>query len=176
MARLSGEFVRAWKEENRVVIHKSGKDDYHECNAYRTISLTSCLGKRFEHITYHRLISILTKQYFDKDQFAYITGRSSTQAILTVVEIAKKRLLSGHSASAVLYDFADAFGSVDRARLLHKIHKDYGITGHLYDHILSVLSGRTARIKIGDLIGNWLESELGTSVVIFLQELRQNSI
>jgi len=48
MARLSGEFVTAWKEENRVVIHKSGKDDYHECNAYRTISLTSCLGKRFE--------------------------------------------------------------------------------------------------------------------------------
>jgi len=39
-----------------------------------------------------------------------------------------------------------------------------GITGHLYDHmILSFLSGRTARIKIGDLIGDWLDSELGTS-------------
>ena len=63
----------------------------------------------------------------------------------------------------MFYDFADAFGSVDRARLLHKIHNDLGITGHLYDHILSFRSGRTARIKIGDLIGDWLDSELGTS-------------
>ena len=84
-AWLTGEFVHAWKEENRVVIRKPGKDDYHDCNAYRTISITSCLGKRFEYITSQRLISILTELHFDKDQFAYIKGRSSTQAILTVV-------------------------------------------------------------------------------------------
>ena len=82
---------------------------------------------------------------------------------MTVVEILKKSLLLGHSAGAVFYDFSDAFGSVDRSRLLHKIHKDFGITGHLYDHLSSFLSERKARLKIGDLIGNWLESEFGTS-------------
>ena len=33
----------------------------------------------------------------------------------------------------------------------------------MYDHIRSFLSGRTARIKIGDLIGDWLDSDFGTS-------------
>ena len=64
----------------------------------------------------------------------------------------------------MFYDFYSAFGSVDRARLLYKIHKDFGINGHLYDHIRSFLSERTARIKIGDLIGDWLDSNFGTSV------------
>ena len=65
-AWLTGVFVSSWKEENRVVIRKLGKDDYHDCNAYRTISITSCLGKRFEHVTSQRLISILTELHFDK--------------------------------------------------------------------------------------------------------------
>jgi len=41
-----GYFLKDWKNENRVVIHKPGKDDYHECGSYRTISITSC-GLRF---------------------------------------------------------------------------------------------------------------------------------
>jgi len=40
-AWLAGDFVHASKEENRVVIPKPGKDDYHECASYRTISITS---------------------------------------------------------------------------------------------------------------------------------------
>jgi len=154
----SGEFVSDWKEENSIVIYKPGKDDYHECNAYRTISITSCLGKRFEHITSQRLISILTEGYFDKDKFAYITRESSTWAILTVVETMKKSLLYGHSVGAVF--FADTFGSVDRACLLHKIHMDFGITGHLYDHISSFLEWKNCTYKDRQvdwrLAGVWL--------------------
>jgi len=31
--------------KNRVNIPKPGKDDYHESASYRTISITSCIGK-----------------------------------------------------------------------------------------------------------------------------------
>ena len=39
-----GHFITDWKREDRVIIPKLGKEDYSECSAYRTISLTSCLG------------------------------------------------------------------------------------------------------------------------------------
>jgi len=110
----------------------------------------------------------LNEQNFDADQFAYLRGRSSTQAILTVV---KKSLVNGQLAGAVFYDFADAFGSVDRYRLLEKVRKDFNVVGLLFLHITSFLSGRRARIKIGELIGDRLESELGTSAGTWLGSL-----
>jgi len=85
------------------------------------------------------------------------------QAILTVVEYIKKSLVNGQVAAAVFYDFADAFGSVDHYRLLEKVRKDFNIRGLLLLHITSFLSGTRARIKIGELTGDWLKSEFGTS-------------
>jgi len=84
---------------------------------------------------------------FDLDQFAYLQNRSTTQALLVVVEKIKKSLLSGELAGAVLFDFTDAFGSVNRDHLLLKIGRDFGITGRLYLHIASFLKSRFARIK-----------------------------
>ena len=110
----------------------------------------------------------MNEQNFDADQFAYLRGRSSTQAMLTVV---KKSLVNGQLTGAVFYDFADAFGSVDRYRLLEKVRKDFNIVGLLFLHITSFLSGRRARIKIGELIGDQLESELGTSAGTWLGSL-----
>jgi len=71
-AWADGHFIRDWKMENRVVIPKAGKDDYNECSSYRTISITSCLGKRSEYISSQRLITFLESVNFDHYQFAYI--------------------------------------------------------------------------------------------------------
>jgi len=162
-AWLSGRFINEWKEENRVVIPKPSREDYHDCSAYRTISITSCLGKRFEHITSQRLISVLTEVNFDKDQFAYLKNRSSTHAILTLVENIKKGLICGESAGAVFFDLTDAFGSVNRSHLLNKISSHFGTSGYLLQHISSFLQNRIARIKIDDTVGEWIQSEYGTS-------------
>jgi len=72
-----GYFSTEWKQENQVVIPKLNKDDYNECNSYRTVSFTSCLGKRFEHITSQRLISVLESLNFDCQQFAYMKDKPS---------------------------------------------------------------------------------------------------
>ena len=100
VAWKEGYFMESWKQENRVVLPKPGKDDYGECNAYRTVSITSCLGKRFELFTVNRLMDLLESSNFDMDQFAYISGRSTTQA---VVEKVKKALLMGKEAGALFF-------------------------------------------------------------------------
>jgi len=47
--------------------------------------------------------------------------------------------------------------------LLIKINRDFGVTGHLLLQIDSFPRDRVARIKIGDNVGEWIESLLGTS-------------
>jgi len=159
----SGYFIKNWKQEKRIVIPKPGKDNYNECNSYRTISITSCIGKRSENITWKRLSTVLRYINFDPDQYAYLKQRSTTQAITTLIEIIKKSWLNNQVAAAVFVDFTDVFGSVNRSFLLQTIRNDFGITGHLYEHIASFLRDRTVQLKIGNIVGDLSESEYGTS-------------
>jgi len=161
-----GYFFKEWKCEDRVVIPKPGKDDYHECGAYRTISITisitSVLCKRFERITSQRLIAILADLHFDPFQFAYLRNRSTTQALLIVTEKVKQGLVGGSKAGVVFFDFADVFGRVDRKCLLYKMAKDIGINGKLFLHTASFLSDSLARVEVIGHYGEWIESLFGT--------------
>ena len=47
--------------------------------------------------------------------------------------------------------------------MLFKLGKDFGITGKLFLHIHSFLSDSVARLKINNVFGQWIESEIGTS-------------
>ena len=145
------------------MIPKPGKDDYHECGAYRTVSITSCLGKRFERITSQRLATFLADRDFDPLQFAYLKTRSTTQALLIVVEKVKQGLIAGKKAGVVFFDFTDAFGRVDRKCLLYKMAKEFGITGKLFLHVASFLTNRFVRVKVNGQFGDWIESLFGTS-------------
>ena len=158
-----GYFVADWKKENRVIIPKPGKDDYNECNAYRTVSVTDCIGKRFEYVTAQRLALVLDSVGFDNAQFAYLRNRSATQASMMLVEKVKKALINGEKVGVVFFDFTDAFGSVNRTRLLEKLGVDFGISGKLFLHIKSFLDDRYARLKIDGIVGEWIESLVGTS-------------
>jgi len=100
---------------------------------------------------------------FDTDQYAYLRNRSATDAIITVVEKIKRAVINGDKAGAVFYNFTDAFGSVNRNHLLIKLRHHFGITGRLLLHIYSFLHYRFARIKFNDVIGEWLQSLVGTS-------------
>jgi len=124
------------------------------------VSVTCCLGKRFKHIMSQRLVAVLESLKFDMDRFAYIRKRSATQALLILIEKVKKALIKGEKAGVIFFDFTDAFGSVNRAKLLEKVGRDFGISGRLFMHIHSFLSNRYARLKI---CGVWLDSEVGTS-------------
>ena len=170
-AWTEGYFINVWKEEDRVIIPKPGKDDYHDCDSYRTVSITSCLGKRFERITAQRLIAVLEQVNFDPLQFAYLHDRSCTQALQVLVERVKNSLIAGNIAGVVFFYFSDAFGSVDRNLLLLKLGRDFGITGRLFLHIHSFLSHRFARIRTNGMLGDWIKSLFGTSAGTILGPL-----
>ena len=71
----------------------------------------------------------------------------------------------------MFYDFSDAFGSVNRNRLLYKLGKDFGISGNLFLHIQSFLADRYARLKMSNGFGDWILSEFGTSAGTLLGPL-----
>lgn len=160
---IEGSFLGDWKREQRVVIPKLDKKDFHHCNSYRTVSVTAVLGKRFEKITCRRLMSILEEIGFDVDQFAYLESRSATQAMFSLLERIKLGVLEGRSCGAIFFDFTDAFGSVDRSLLLGKLRRDFGIRGRLFLHLADFLSERTARLKIAGTMGEWMGTNVGTS-------------
>jgi len=82
---------------------------------------------------------------------------------MLVTERIKQSLIRGNKAGAIFFDFSDAFGSVNRNRLLYKIANDFGITGKLFLHIQSFLNDRIARIKVSSITGDWIDSTIGTS-------------
>jgi len=89
----SSELPSKWKLEHTILLPKPGKETYHECSSYRTISVTDMLGKRLERIIAARLVCQLEEEGFD--EFAYLKRRSSTQAVLSLVEAVKSNMLQG---------------------------------------------------------------------------------
>ena len=65
-------FFKDRKLEDGCAIPKPGRDDYHVWSSYRTISITACIGKRFESIASQRLVAVLADLNFDPLQFAYL--------------------------------------------------------------------------------------------------------
>ena len=108
-------------------------------------------------------MACLEEEGFDYDQFAYMEGRSATQAVLTLLENVKRAKKLKKKVGVVFFDFTDAFGNVDRVRLLETIKTSFGIDGKLFNHIADFLKNRKARIKVNDLVGEWLDSTTGTS-------------
>ena len=158
-----GVFLEGWKEEHRAVLPKPGKEDFHQCDSYRTVSLTAVIGKRFEKISSRRLLILMEEKDFDVDQFAYLEGRYMTQAAVLVIEQIKRARLQKKKVAAVFFDFSDAFGNVNRAKLLKKV-QSLGVRGKLLQHIADFLCNRKARIRVSsDTIGEWLDSVIGSS-------------
>ena len=158
-----GNFLASWKQEQRAIIPKLDKDDFHHCNSYRTVSVTAILGKRMEKISSRRLIAILEELGFDVTQFAYLNERSATQAGLVLVERVQCALNNNLKCGGVFFDFTDAFGSVNRVKLLSKLFFDFGVDGRLFLHLANFLMDRKARLKIGKSIGSWMETNVGSS-------------
>jgi len=80
-----------------------------------------------------------------------------------LVETIKRNAQCGSITGVLFFDFTDAFGSVNRTKLIYKLVNNFRISGRLLLYLVSFLSGRQARINVNDLIGEWVKSEHGTS-------------
>ena len=83
--------------------------------------------------------------------------------MLKLTQKIKSAILKGKVAGVVFYDFTDAFGNVNRQKLIKKLWKKYKIRGKLFLHLHDFLTDRTARIRVNNLTGEWKVSNWGTS-------------
>ncbi len=145
------------------MIDKPGKEDYHVCSSYKTVSIKTILGKHFGKVTSRRLMACLEEINFDVNQYAYMQGRIAAQLLLYITQTAKSAIANNLVAGSVFYDFTDALGSVNRDKLLLKLNSDFNINGQLFLHLASFFDNRMAQIKVNDVTGDWKPSNVGTS-------------
>jgi hypothetical protein len=119
----------------------------------RPISLLPTLAKIFESIVGRWLVEKLSP-YLDPNQFGSLRGRSTTDALVSLLHQWCTEMDSGGSVRAVFVDFAKAFDRVDHNLLIKKL-LDKNIPHFLVKWFHSYLSSRKQRIRLAGETSTW---------------------
>lgn len=144
---VTGVFPEAWKVSFITPIFKSG--DRSLCNNYRAIAILSAIPKLFEKIVCCHLEDEIGN-LIDPTQHGFRDRRSTCTNLALFVERALNAMNSSGQFDAVYTDFAKAFDRVDHQLLLKKLYLA-GIGGSLLAWLQSYLSGRTQRVRLGNI-------------------------
>ena len=155
----SGIFPEILKSSIVTPIHKSG--DKKSKNNYRPISVLGTLTKIFEKCIAKRLNSYISKfQILTPCQFGFTKGKSTQNAVLSLVESIYKDLNFKRDSVSIYLDLRKAFDTVDHYILLCKLDY-YGIRGVPLSLFKSYLTGRTQRVKIGTVLSRPMTIDTG---------------
>ncbi len=143
----SGNYPVEWNTGYQVPIHKKG--DTSNCNNYRGITITSCLGKLFNKVLNTRLVDHLEETgTLSDNQAAYRKGYSTTDHIFSLKSIINKYVRMNKARLYCCFvDFQKAFDSVPREALLLKLLR-LNINGKLYKIIKHMYSSGSSRVKL----------------------------
>jgi len=83
----------------------------------------------------------------------------------------KSNMIQNKTTGVLFFDYTDAFGSVNRNKLLHKLCNNFDVSGRLLLYLHIFWSDRQARLRVNDLIGEWLSSDSGMSTGTILGAL-----
>ena len=121
---------------------------------YRPISLLPVLCKIFERCIFNRLISFFNKhKILTPNQFGFLKGKSTEQAVLDFVENVYEALNSKEYSINIFVDFQKAFDTVNHEILLEKLQV-YGVRGHPLELLTSYLENRAQVVKIADVFSS----------------------
>ena len=142
----TGEVPELWKIGNITALFKKG-DKTHPGN-YRPISLTSVVCKLFEKLIRSIMITHMrVNNLFSKNQFGFISGRSTSLQLLKVMDEWTEVLDHGGCIDSVYMDFMKAFYKVPHRRLIGKLHS-YGFSMEVINWIEDFLRGRSQRVIV----------------------------
>ena len=111
-----------WKSSVIIPLFNGGNKVKNDPNAYRGISLTSCLSKIFEKVFITRLTSL--QQNFPRvSQMAYQKSICSTHTYFNVKEMVRHYTEQHSTMFVVLLDSMKAFDSAWHDALLLKLYK-----------------------------------------------------
>ena len=135
---------RAWKSGTIVPFLKPGKPAG-RVDSYRPVTLTSAIAKLMERILHGRLKHHATSVH----QAGFRAGMSTTDVLLWLrTQVQPTSASKTPQTSAVFVDFSRAFDSVDHHLLLKRLQK-YNVDPYLVRWILSFLTGRKVRVRLG---------------------------
>ena len=149
----TGELPDEWKEANVTAIFKKGSKN--SPSNYRPVSLTCIACKLVETVVRNAIYNHMVKNnLFSKKQFGFLSKRSTTLQLLTVLDHWTKILDEGSSVDNIYMDFMKAFDTVPHRRLLQKI-RSYGISGKAEKWVEAFLSNRRQRVCINGCHSEW---------------------
>jgi endonuclease/exonuclease/phosphatase family metal-dependent hydrolase len=154
-----GHLPKDWKTANITPIFKKG--DKRKPINYRPISLTSQVGKLFEHIIASQITNFLDKHnIISQYQHGFRKNHSCDSQILSIIHDWASRLDRGEEVAAVALDFSKAFDTVPHRRLLAKL-EHIGISGDLLAWMSAFLRGRDQRVVLNGACSPWLPVRSG---------------
>ncbi|XP_037518279.1 uncharacterized protein LOC119395058 [Rhipicephalus sanguineus] len=145
----SGEIPATWKHSEITMIPKPNKP--FSIENLRPISLTSCVGKLFEHMVHNRLTPYLEdKGYFPNTMFGFRQHLSTQDIFLLLKEDLIDHLSTKSKSSIVAIDIKGAFDNVSHDAILCNLeHLDCG--SRIYNYVRNFLTHRTATVGIYNL-------------------------
>lgn len=133
-----------------------------ETSSYRPISLLPTFSKIIEKIALNRLLLHLEhNNLLTKYQHGFLKGRSTTTALIQLIENLIDKLEEGHMVTSLYLDFSKAFDCLNHDCLLGKLNA-LGITGTALAWFDSYLKNRQQMVEVTCLSNNTLKKAQST--------------
>ena len=142
----TGIFPSALKLSKVYPKHKQGCTT--QPSNYRPISLIPTISKVFEKIVLSRLLKHLTtNQLLTQHQHGFIPGKSTSSALINLVEFFIDQQEKGNTCTAILLDYSKAFDCLQHEQLLKKL-SSLGIQGTAKAWFRSYLIDRSQVVEM----------------------------
>ncbi|KMQ82366.1 rna-directed dna polymerase from mobile element jockey-like protein, partial [Lasius niger] len=155
----NGQCPDGWKTSTIVPIPKLTNPK--KASEYRPINILPTYEKVLELVVKHQL-----EAYFDSNdvitvhQFGFRKRHSYETAVQVIIDEWKLIISRGKMVGVIFMDLKRAFETVDRGRLLKKLH-DYGIRGNVLEWLRSYLCNRKQQVKFNNEWSKLVATEYG---------------
>lgn len=158
-----------WKQANVIPIPKVTPPTSIESDL-RPISLTPTVSKILESFVGHWIMEIVADS-LDPLQFGGIKGRSTTHVLVDLLHSWHQALDQCKLVRVLFIDYSKAFDHIDHNIFISKLRNLFNIPQFIINWMTSFLTGRRQRVKLGDIVSEWLNLNGGLPQGSFLAPL-----
>ena len=157
----TGKVPLIWGKTIINPIPKSSSADPRDPLSYRGISLASALYKIYSSILNSRLNTWAERNNkIVEEQNGFRKSRSTTDQILSLINIIETRKKQKKSTFCAFIDFRKAYDMINREKLWQKLI-EAGVGGKMFYAIKSLYTSVTASVRLGAYSTEWFDIKCG---------------